>query len=52
MRRTPNETIDEPTEVLVASVRSTQHVVDAALIGADVVRLVLYLRVGQAMSCL
>ena len=28
-----------PTEVLVASVRSTQHVVDAALMGADVVTL-------------
>ena len=28
---------DYPTEVLVASVRSTQHVIDAALIGADVV---------------
>ena len=27
------------TEVLVASVRSTQHVVDAALMGADVVTL-------------
>ena len=26
---------DYPTEVLVASVRSTQHVVDAALVGAD-----------------
>ena len=30
---------DYPTEVLVASVRSTQHVVDAALVGADVVTL-------------
>ena len=30
---------DFDTEVLVASVRSTQHVVDAALIGADVVTL-------------
>ena len=30
---------DYPTEVLVASVRSTQHVVDAALMGADVVTL-------------
>ena len=30
---------DYLTEVLVASVRSTQHVVDAALIGADVVTL-------------
>ena len=30
---------DYPTEVLVASVRSPQHVVDAALIGADVVTL-------------
>ena len=30
---------DFPTEVLVASVRSTQHVVDAALVGADVVTL-------------
>ena len=28
---------DYPTKVLVASVRSTQHVVDAALMGADVV---------------
>lgn len=28
---------DFPTEVLVASARSTQHVTDAALIGADVV---------------
>ena len=27
---------DYPTEVLVASVRGVQHVVDAALIGADV----------------
>ena len=30
---------DFDTEVLVASVRSTQHVVDAALMGADVVTL-------------
>ena len=30
---------DYSTEVLVASVRSTQHVVDAALMGADVVTL-------------
>jgi len=30
---------DYDTEVLVASVRSTQHVVDAALMGADVVTL-------------
>jgi len=30
---------DYQTEVLVASVRSTQHVVDAALMGADVVTL-------------
>ena len=30
---------DYATEVLVASVRSTQHVVDAALVGADVVTL-------------
>ena len=30
---------DYDTEVLVASVRSTQHVVDAALVGADVVTL-------------
>ena len=30
---------DMPTEVLVASVRSTQHVVDAAMLGADVVTL-------------
>ena len=30
---------DYTTEVLVASVRSTQHVVDAALIGADIVTL-------------
>ena len=30
---------DFDTEVLVASVRSTQHVIDAALIGADVVTL-------------
>ena len=30
---------DYPTEVLVASVRSTQHVVDAALMGANVVTL-------------
>ena len=30
---------DYPTEVLVASVRSTQHVVDAALMGADVITL-------------
>ena len=30
---------DYPTKVLVASVRSTQHVVDAALMGADVVTL-------------
>ena len=30
---------DYPTEVLVASVRSTQHVVDAALMGVDVVTL-------------
>ena len=30
---------DFNTEVLVASVRSTQHVVDAALMGADVVTL-------------
>ena len=30
---------DYLTEVLVASVRSTQHVVDAALMGADVVTL-------------
>ena len=30
---------DFDTEVLVASVRSTQHIVDAALIGADVVTL-------------
>ena len=30
---------DYKTEVLVASVRSTQHVVDAALMGADVVTL-------------
>lgn len=30
---------DMQTEVLVASVRSTQHVVDAALLGADVVTL-------------
>ena len=30
---------DYPTEVLVASVRSTQHVIDAALIGANVVTL-------------
>ena len=27
---------DYATEILVASVRSTQHVVDAALVGADV----------------
>ena len=30
---------DYATEILVASVRSTQHVVDAALVGADVVTL-------------
>ena len=30
---------DFDTEVLVASVRSTHHVIDAALIGADVVTL-------------
>ena len=30
---------DMATEVLVASVRSTQHVVDAAMLGADVVTL-------------
>jgi transaldolase len=30
---------DYATEVLVASIRSTQHVVDAALVGADVVTL-------------
>jgi transaldolase len=30
---------DMPTEVLVASVRSTQHVVDAAMLGANVVTL-------------
>ena len=30
---------DYPTEILVASVRSTQHVVDAALMGADIVTL-------------
>ena len=30
---------DFDTEVLVASVRSTQHVIDAALLGADVVTL-------------
>ncbi len=30
---------DFDTEVLVASVRSTQHVVDAALMGADVATL-------------
>ena len=33
------ENFDFDTEVLVASVRNTQHVVDAALIGADVVTL-------------
>jgi transaldolase len=30
---------DYATEILVASVRSTQHVVDAALVGADIVTL-------------
>ena len=33
------ENFDFDTEVLVASVRSTQHVIDAALLGADVVTL-------------
>ena len=37
--RTIYDQYDMATEVLVASVRSTQHVVDAAMLGADVVTL-------------
>ena len=39
------------TEVLVASVRSTQHIIDAAVIGADVATLPPKVKIVSTLEC-